>query len=61
VPVFIAAYMKLEGNERWRHIIPMIVAMTLLIYVVFDQLLTVPWPPTLLGEWFPELKVIPSM
>jgi hypothetical protein len=61
VPVFIAAYMKFEGNERWRHVVPMIVVMTLLIYVVFDQLLTVPWPPTLLGYLFPALKAIPSV
>jgi hypothetical protein len=61
VPIFITAYMKLEGNERWRHIIPMFVVMTLLIYVVFDQLLTVPWPPTLLGYYFPVMKAIPSV
>lgn len=61
VPIFITAYMKLEGNERWRHIIPMFVVMTLLIYIVFDQLLTVPWPPTLLGYCFPIMKAIPSV
>ena len=61
VPVFIIAYMKLEGNEKWRHVVPMVIAMTALIYVVFDQLLTVPWPPTLLGYWFPVLKAIPSV
>ena len=61
VPIFITAYMKLEGNERWRHVVPMFVAMTLLIYVVFDQLLTVPWPPTLLGYLVPAAKIIPSV
>jgi hypothetical protein len=30
--------------------------MTILIYVVFDQLLSIPWPPTLLGTWMPWLK-----
>jgi TctA family transporter len=61
VPIFITTYMKLEGNERWRHVAPMILVMTLLIYIVFDQLLTIPWPPTLLGTLFPALKVIPSV
>jgi hypothetical protein len=61
VPLFIICYMKLEGSERWRIAVPMAAVMTLLIYVVFDQLLTIPWPPTLAGYWFPELKAIPSV
>jgi hypothetical protein len=35
--------------------------LTLFIYIVFDQLLTIPWPQTLLGTLVPALKVIPSM
>ena len=35
--------------------------MMTLIYVVFDQLLAIPWPPTYLGDWFPALKAIPSV
>jgi hypothetical protein len=61
VPLFIIAYMRLEGPEKWRHAAMMAGVMTALIYVVFDQLLTIPWPPTYLGQWFPELKVIPSV
>ncbi len=36
-------------------------AVVLLIYVVFDQLLAIPWPPTLAGMFFPALKFIPSV
>jgi hypothetical protein len=61
VPVFVIAYMRLEGPEKWRHAAIMAVVMTALIYVVFDQLLTIPWPPTLVGTYFPELKMIPSV
>jgi putative tricarboxylic transport membrane protein len=62
VPVFVIAYMRLEGPEKWRHAIVMAAIMTALIYVVFDQLLSLPWPPTLIGEWFPMLKTyIPSV
>jgi TctA family transporter len=61
VPVFIIAYMRLEGGEKYRHAITMAVIMLTLIYVVFDQLLAIPWPPTYLGEWFPVLKMIPSV
>jgi TctA family transporter len=61
VPIFIIAYMRLEGPERWRHVALMAAIMVTLIYVVFDQLLSIPWPPTLLGTWFPALKFIPSV
>jgi hypothetical protein len=53
--------MRLEGREKWRIVIPMAVAVVLLIYVVFDQLLAIPWPPTLLGTFFPMLKAVPSV
>jgi TctA family transporter len=61
VPIFVIAYMRLEGPEKWRHAAIMAVVMVTLIYVVFDQLLTIPWPPTLLGTYFPAFKVIPSV
>jgi TctA family transporter len=61
VPIFVIAYMRLEGPEKWRHTVVMAAAMVMLIYVVFDQLLSLPWPPTLLGTYFPELKFVPSV
>jgi TctA family transporter len=61
VPVFVIAYMRLEGREKYRHCIIMAVIMVTLIYGVFDQLLSLPWPPTYLGDWFPAFKIIPSV
>jgi hypothetical protein len=62
VPLFVIAFMRLEGKESWRLIIPQAVILALFIYVMFDQMLTIPWPPTLLGDFFPALKgVIPSV
>ena len=61
VPIFILAYMRFEGQEKWRIAVPMAASVVVLIYVVFDQLLAIPWPPTLLGTLFPVLKVIPSV
>jgi TctA family transporter len=61
VPIFVIAYMRLEGPEKWRHALIMAVVMVMLIYFVFDQLLSIPWPPTLLGTYFPEMKFIPSV
>ncbi len=34
---------------------------TLHIYVAFDWFMALPWPPTLLGLFFPALKFIPSV
>jgi hypothetical protein len=61
VPVFIISYMRLEGREKWKIVIPMTLVVVALIYVVFDQLLAIPWPPTVLGTYFPIFKVIPSV
>ena len=61
VPIFIIAYMRLEGPEKWRHAALMALIMTALIEIVFDQLLTVPWPETILGTLVPALKFIPSL
>jgi TctA family transporter len=61
VPIFIISFMRIEGREPWKIVIPMAAAVVLLIYVVFDQLLAIPWPPTLAGTFFPALKIIPSV
>jgi TctA family transporter len=61
VPLFIASLMWIEGRESWKIIISMAVIMTLLIYGVFDQLLEIPWPGSLMGALIPALKVVPSM
>jgi TctA family transporter len=61
VPIFVIAYMRLEGREKYRHCIIMAGIMVTLIYGVFDQLLALPWPPTYLGDWFPAFKMIPSV
>jgi hypothetical protein len=61
VPIFITSFMRLEGREPWRIVIPMAASVVALIYVVFDQLLAIPWPPTLAGMLFPVLHAIPSV
>jgi hypothetical protein len=61
VPLFVIAYMRLEGGEKYRHCIIMAGIMVTLIYGVFDQLLALPWPPTYLGDWLPAFKMVPSV
>ena len=62
VPLFVILYMRLEGPESWKIVVPQAIGLTVFIWFVFDQLLTIPWPPTTLGGWFPGLKAwIPSI
>jgi TctA family transporter len=61
VPVFIIAFMRVEGRERWPVTLGMAAVMTLFIYGLFDQLLAIPWPPSYLGTLVPVLKSIPSV
>ncbi len=61
VPFFVVAYMRYEGPEPWKLVIPQAVGLTIFIWYVFDQLLSIPWPPTYFGTWFPVLKMIPSV
>jgi TctA family transporter len=61
-PLFVIAYMRLERREPWLLSIVMGVGMGLFLYLVFDQVLQVVWPPTLLGELFPALgEILPSV
>lgn len=61
VPLFVVAFMRLEGRERWLMVMAQAIGIALFVYIVFDQLLTIPWPPTLIGAYFPQLKFIPSI
>ncbi|KEQ03703.1 tripartite tricarboxylate transporter permease [Pseudorhizobium pelagicum] len=61
IPLFVALFMRLEGRERWTLILPMAIGVTLFVYVVFDQMLTMNWPLTWIGQAFPALRFIPSV
>jgi TctA family transporter len=62
VPLFIVVFMRVERREPWKIVIPMALIMTVFIYVLFDQLLGVVWPSTVLGNLFPILHAtVPSL
>jgi hypothetical protein len=61
VVVFVIVFMRLEGQERWSLVIPYAAVLVLGIYIAFDLFMAVPWPPTLIAQWFPALKFIPSV
>jgi hypothetical protein len=51
VPLFVIAFMRLEARESWRIAVPMAATMCVFIYFLFDQLLAIPWPPTVLADY----------
>jgi len=60
--LFVVLFMRYEGKERWRLTLTYAACTVGMIYVMFDQIMAVPWPQTYLGEWFPALKnLIPSV
>ncbi|MCS0496573.1 tripartite tricarboxylate transporter permease [Ancylobacter mangrovi] len=62
VPIFVVAFMRLEGREPWKLVLPQAIILTLFIYVLFDQIIHIPWPETVLGQMFPALRpFFPSM
>ena len=62
VPLFVIGFMRLEAREPWWIVLPYAAVMGLFVYALFDQALAIPWPPSLLGDYFPDLRgVIPSV
>jgi TctA family transporter len=61
VAMLVVFFMRLEGRERWPLVIAYAFVLVLSIYVVFDLFMAVPWPPTLLGQWTPAMRAIPSV
>ena len=61
VAVFVVIFMRYENQERWSLIIPYTVVLLVSISFVFDYVMSIPWPPTYIGAWFPALKFIPSV
>ena len=56
IAVFVCAYMRFGFGEPWRNALGFAAGTTFLCYVVFHWALAVAWPPSLLGELFPDLR-----
>lgn len=61
VALFTLVYMRVEGRERWLRTGLEAALLVLAVWVVFDRLLHIPWPSTLMGQLLPILQVIPSV
>jgi hypothetical protein len=60
--IFILAYMRIDGRERWWLALTVSIAMTVACYVLFDQLLRIVWPLTVVGQALPGLRaLVPSL
>ena len=56
IAVFVFAYMRFGFGEPWPIALGFAAATTFLCYVVFHWALAVAWPPSLLGDLFPQLR-----
>jgi len=56
VPIFIISFMRVEAKEPWRIVLPMAIFMLFFIYLLFDQLLAIPWPGSVIGDYFPIIR-----
>ncbi|MBZ9653744.1 tripartite tricarboxylate transporter permease [Phyllobacterium lublinensis] len=62
IPLFVIAFMRVEAREPWKIVLPQAILLTIFVYVVFDKLLNLPWPQTLMHHLFPAFaSLIPSM
>jgi hypothetical protein len=53
---FLVGFMRVLGERNWGRTLTIAVAVWVFCYVLFHQVLFVPWPQSLLGDWFPVLR-----
>jgi TctA family transporter len=61
VGFFVVFFMRYENNERWSLVLPYAIILVCAITFVFEHIMHIPWPPTLIADWFPVLKILPSI
>lgn len=61
IPLFVILYMTLERRERLALSATYAVVLTVFVYFLFDQVMSLPWPHTLVGDMWPFLRFIPSV
>ncbi len=60
--LFVILYMRIEGKEPWKLTMSCAVGLVLFAWFLFDYLLALPWPQTVIGDIIPALKgLIPSI
>jgi hypothetical protein len=56
IAVFVALVTPTEFSERWRVALVASAAVALFLWGIFDLVLAVPWPSSLLGDAMPWLR-----
>ena len=59
--VFMLGYIRIEGKESWKVTLLTSSGVWIVSYFLFHKLLIIPWPQTLVGDWFPVLRTIPEV
>ena len=59
--LFVVIFMRYENKEPWKLVISYAIVLVFAISFVFDNVMSIPWPPTLIAQWFPALKFLPSI
>ncbi|MEE2969896.1 MAG: tripartite tricarboxylate transporter permease [Pseudomonadota bacterium] len=59
--VFLVGYIRFEGKETWKMTLIIACSMEAFCYILFHKVLIIPWPQTVLGDFFPGLRSIMSL
>lgn len=54
--LFPFVFMRFHGRERWPTALIMSLGLFAFLWLVFDRIVHEPWPPTLIGNFFPGLR-----
>jgi TctA family transporter len=57
---FMIAYMRFEGKQPWIRTLVIAVLIWTSMFILFDNLLNMPWPQSYLGDAFPALRAAVS-
>jgi len=58
--IFMVGYIRFHGKESWSMALSVSVPLWILAYILFHQVLHVPWPQSLLGDAFGILRTFPN-
>lgn len=56
--VFLVAYMRFHGRERWSTTLPVAIGTIAFCYLLFHRVVAVSWPHSLLGDLFPVVRSV---
>jgi TctA family transporter len=56
--VFLVLYLRFAADETWSKTMGIAIGLWVPIYILFHRILFIPWPQSMLGDWFPGLRSI---